>query len=208
MSSSNLWPWAPVLVGVVLIVWVAIAGRVLPEYERAVIFRLGNVLRKPKGPGLVLLLPFGIDRMRKVNLRTVTMNIPPQDIITSDNVTLRVDAVVYSRVVDPVKAVVEIQNYLFATSQAAQTNLRAILGSPPSPTSRRISWLRSSRGNARCSWGRARPRMPAGRRGGRSSRSCSTVWSAKTLPGGPFASLAGIPSSSRSWCPDAWTARS
>src|SRR6266540_4340963 len=102
--------------------------RVLQEYERAVIFRLGNVLRAPKGPGLFLILPFGIDRMRKVNLQTVAMNVPPQDVITRDNVTLRVDAVVYSRVVDPVKAVVEIQNYLFATSQAAQTNLRAILG--------------------------------------------------------------------------------
>jgi regulator of protease activity HflC (stomatin/prohibitin superfamily) len=86
------------------------------------------VLRAPKGPGLFLILPFGIDRMRKVNLQTVAMNVPPQDVITRDNVTLRVDAVVYSRVVDPVKAVVEIQNYLFATSQAAQTNLRAILG--------------------------------------------------------------------------------
>jgi regulator of protease activity HflC (stomatin/prohibitin superfamily) len=102
--------------------------RVLQEYERAVIFRLGNVLRSPKGPGVFFILPFGIDRMRKVNLQTVAMNVPPQDVITRDNVTLRVDAVVYSRVVDPIKAVVEIQNYLFATSQAAQTNLRAILG--------------------------------------------------------------------------------
>jgi regulator of protease activity HflC (stomatin/prohibitin superfamily) len=75
-----------------------------------------------------MILPFGIDRMRKVNLQTVAMNVPPQDVITRDSVTLRVDAVVYSRVIDPVKAVVEIQNYLFATSQAAQTNLRAILG--------------------------------------------------------------------------------
>jgi regulator of protease activity HflC (stomatin/prohibitin superfamily) len=110
------------------VVALATMVRVLQEYERAVIFRLGNVLRAPKGPGLFLILPFGIDRMRKVNLQTVAMNVPPQDVITRDNVTLRVDAVVYSRVVDPVKAVVEIQNYLFATSQAAQTNLRAILG--------------------------------------------------------------------------------
>lgn len=113
---------------ILVVVALATMVRVLQEYERAVIFRLGNVLRAPKGPGLFLILPFGIDRMRKVNLQTVAMNVPPQDVITRDSVTLRVDAVVYSRVVDPVKAVVEIQNYLFATSQAAQTNLRAILG--------------------------------------------------------------------------------
>ena len=113
---------------ILVVVALATMVRVLQEYERAVIFRVGNVLRAPKGPGLFLILPFGIDRMRKVNLQTVAMNVPPQDVITRDNVTLRVDAVVYSRVVDPVKAVVEIQNYLFATSQAAQTNLRAILG--------------------------------------------------------------------------------
>jgi regulator of protease activity HflC (stomatin/prohibitin superfamily) len=113
---------------ILVVVALATMVRVLQEYERAVIFRLGNVLRAPKGPGLFVILPFGIDRMRKVNLQTVAMNVPPQDVITRDNVTLRVDAVVYSRVVDPVKAVVEIQNYLFATSQAAQTNLRAILG--------------------------------------------------------------------------------
>jgi hypothetical protein len=86
------------------------------------------VLAKPKGPGLIFMLPFGIDRIRKVSLQVVAMNVPPQDVITKDNVTMQVDAVVYSRVVDPVRAVVEIQNYLFATSQAAQTNLRAILG--------------------------------------------------------------------------------
>src|SRR6266536_3427953 len=100
------------LLGPAILVVVALASmvRVLQEYERAVIFRLGNVLRAPKGPGLFLILPFGIDRMRKVNLQTVAMNVPPQDVITRDNVTLRVDAVVYSRVVDPVKAVVEIKD--------------------------------------------------------------------------------------------------
>jgi regulator of protease activity HflC (stomatin/prohibitin superfamily) len=121
-----------IVIVIVLLILVVVAlatmVRVLQEYERAVIFRLGNVLRSPKGPGIFFLLPFGIDRMRKVNLQTVAMNVPPQDIITRDSVTLRVDAVVYSRVVEPVRAVVEIQNYLFATSQAAQTNLRAILG--------------------------------------------------------------------------------
>jgi regulator of protease activity HflC (stomatin/prohibitin superfamily) len=101
---------------------------VVQEYERGVIFRLGRVLARAKGPGLIIMLPFGIDRMRKVNLQVVAMNVPPQDVITKDNVTMQVDAVVYSRVTDPVRAVVEVQNYLFATSQSAQTNLRAILG--------------------------------------------------------------------------------
>jgi regulator of protease activity HflC (stomatin/prohibitin superfamily) len=101
---------------------------VLQEYERGVIFRLGRVLAKPKGPGLILMLPFGIDRIRKVNLQVVAMNVPPQDVITKDNITMQVDAVVYSRVVDPIRAVVEVQNYLFATSQSSQTNLRAMLG--------------------------------------------------------------------------------
>jgi regulator of protease activity HflC (stomatin/prohibitin superfamily) len=115
---------------VLILVGIAVATMisVLQEYERGVIFRLGRVLAKPKGPGLILMLPFGVDRIRKVTLQVVAMNVPPQDVITKDNVTMQVDAVVYSRVVDPVRAVVEIQNYLFATSQAAQTNLRAILG--------------------------------------------------------------------------------
>jgi regulator of protease activity HflC (stomatin/prohibitin superfamily) len=121
-----------VLLVIVVLILVGIAAAtmisVLQEYERGVIFRLGRVLAKPKGPGLIFMLPFGIDRIRKVSLQVVAMNVPPQDVITKDNVTMQVDAVVYSRVVDPVRAVVEIQNYLFATSQAAQTNLRAILG--------------------------------------------------------------------------------
>jgi regulator of protease activity HflC (stomatin/prohibitin superfamily) len=121
-----------VLLVIVVLVLAGIAAAtmisVLQEYERGVIFRLGRVLAKPKGPGLIFMLPFGIDRIRKVSLQVVAMNVPPQDVITKDNVTMQVDAVVYSRVVDPVRAVVEIQNYLFATSQAAQTNLRAILG--------------------------------------------------------------------------------
>jgi regulator of protease activity HflC (stomatin/prohibitin superfamily) len=121
-----------VLLVIVVLVLVGIAVAtmisVLQEYERGVIFRLGRVLARPKGPGLILMLPFGIDRIRKVTLQVVAMNVPPQDVITKDNITMQVDAVVYSRVVDPVRAVVEIQNYLFATSQAAQTNLRAMLG--------------------------------------------------------------------------------
>jgi regulator of protease activity HflC (stomatin/prohibitin superfamily) len=113
-----------VLVGIALATMVS----VLQEYERGVIFRLGRVLARAKGPGLILMLPFGIDRIRKVTLQVVAMNVPPQDVITKDNITMQVDAVVYSRVVEPVRAVVEVQNYLFATSQSAQTNLRAILG--------------------------------------------------------------------------------
>ena len=124
--------WVVVLIVVAvlaLIVWGIITMvEVLQEYERGVVFRLGRVKGKPKGPGLIILLPFNIDRMRKVTLQTVAMNVPPQDVITKDNVTMRVDAVVYSRVEKPVLAVVKVQNYLFAVSQAAQTNLRAILG--------------------------------------------------------------------------------
>ena len=108
---------------------VALAGasiRVLREYERAVVFRLGRVIDK-KGPGLVLLVP-AIDRMVRVSLRTVTLNVPPQDVITRDNVPVRVDAVVYFRVVDPDSAVVQVENFHKATSQIAQTTLRSVLG--------------------------------------------------------------------------------
>ena len=100
--------------------------RVLREYERAVIFRLGRLIAT-KGPGLVLLTP-AIDRMVRISLRTVTLNVPPQDVITRDNVTARVDAVVYFRVVDPNCAVVQVENFLKATSQIAQTTLRSVLG--------------------------------------------------------------------------------
>jgi regulator of protease activity HflC (stomatin/prohibitin superfamily) len=124
------WVVILVVLGVIaLIIWGIVSMvSVLNEYERGVVFRLGRVRGKPKGPGLIILLPFGIDRMRKVNLQTVAMNVPPQDVITKDNVTMRVDAVIYARVVDPVLAVVRVQNYLFAVSQSAQTNLRAMLG--------------------------------------------------------------------------------
>jgi regulator of protease activity HflC (stomatin/prohibitin superfamily) len=101
--------------------------RVLREYERAVVFRLGRLVR-PKGPGLIFLVPLGIERMVKVPLRIVTMDIPPQDVITRDNISVKVNAVVYFRVRDAVKAVIEIQDYLFATSQLAQTTLRAVIG--------------------------------------------------------------------------------
>jgi regulator of protease activity HflC (stomatin/prohibitin superfamily) len=100
--------------------------RVVQEYERGVIFRLGRVVPEAKGPGLFFIIPI-IDRMVKANLQIVTLDVPPQDVITRDNVTVRVNAVVYFQVFDPVKSVVEVQNYLFATSQIAQTTLRAIL---------------------------------------------------------------------------------
>src|SRR3954447_8766452 len=114
---------------VLIAAMVALAGasvRVLREYERAVVFRLGRVIDK-KGPGLVLLVP-AVDRMVRISLRTVTLNVPPQDVITRDNVPVRVDAVVYFRVVDPDSAVVQVENFNKATSQIAQTTLRSALG--------------------------------------------------------------------------------
>jgi regulator of protease activity HflC (stomatin/prohibitin superfamily) len=103
------------------------AIRVVREYERLVVFRLGRVRRGEKGPGLVLLIPI-IDRAIKVGLRTVTMDVPPQDIITKDNVSVKVNAVIYFRVVNAQDAVIQVENYLYATSQIAQTTLRSILG--------------------------------------------------------------------------------
>ena len=114
----------------VLIIFVVIivsnAVRILREYERGIVFRLGRLIGV-KGPGIIFLWPV-VDRMVKVSLRTVVMDVPPQDIITKDNVSLKVNAVIYFRVVQPDKAVVEVENYLFATSQLAQTTLRSILG--------------------------------------------------------------------------------
>jgi regulator of protease activity HflC (stomatin/prohibitin superfamily) len=101
--------------------------RVLYEYQRGVIFRLGKLVRA-KGPGLVFLIPFGVDRMRKMDLRIIALDIAPQDTITKDNVSVTVNAVVYFRVADPSKAVVEIEDYYFATSQLAQTTLRSVIG--------------------------------------------------------------------------------
>ena len=118
---------------VVVIIAIFVAGvlisaiKVVKEYERGVIFRLGRVRGGPKGPGLFILLP-SIDRMVKVDLRTVTLDVPPQDVITRDNVPARVNAVVYFRVVDPNKSVLEIENHVLATSQISQTTLRSVLG--------------------------------------------------------------------------------
>ncbi|MBI5140644.1 MAG: slipin family protein [Nitrospirae bacterium] len=100
--------------------------KILKEYERGVVFRFGRI-RPLKGPGLRLIIP-GVDKMVKVGLRTVTMDVPPQDIITRDNITVKVNAVVYFRPIDPIKAVTEVEDYMYATSQIAQTSLRSILG--------------------------------------------------------------------------------
>jgi regulator of protease activity HflC (stomatin/prohibitin superfamily) len=118
-----------VLVAAVLIIvfLVASAVRIVNEYERGVIFRLGRVQGPAKGPGLFFLVPIR-DRMVKIDLRTVTMNVPPQEVITRDNVPARVDAVIYFRVVEPNRAVVEVENYVLATSQISQTTLRSVLG--------------------------------------------------------------------------------
>lgn len=108
----------------------AASFKILTEYERGIIFRLGRCLEEPKGPGLILLIPY-IDRIVKTSLRTITMDVPSQDVITKDNVTLKVNAVIYFRVVDPRKAILVIEDYYFATSQLAQTTLRSVLGSVP-----------------------------------------------------------------------------
>jgi len=111
----------------IVVIWLFNSINVLREYERGVIFRLGRLLPQPKGPGLIFVF-WPIDKIVKVPLRTVTLDVPPQDIITSDNVSVKVNAVVYFRVIDAVKAIVEVENYLYATSQLSQTTLRSVLG--------------------------------------------------------------------------------
>jgi regulator of protease activity HflC (stomatin/prohibitin superfamily) len=115
---------------VLLVIFLAIVlfsgVRILREYERGVIFRLGRLIAQ-KGPGLIFLIPF-VDRMVRIDLRTVTLTVPPQEVITKDNVTVRVTAVAYFRVIDPNKAVTEVENFLLATSQIGQTTLRSVLG--------------------------------------------------------------------------------
>ena len=116
-----------IIIVVFLIVYFLFAAiKILREYERGVVFRLGRLIPL-KGPGLIIIIP-GIDKLVKVSLRTITMDVPPQDIITSDNVTVKVNAVVYFRPMDPSKAITEVEDYFYATSQIAQTALRSILG--------------------------------------------------------------------------------
>ena len=126
MNILDLLPGGGIFV-FLLVAFLASAIRVLNEYQRGVIFRLGRALPSPKGPGLILLIP-GIDKMVKVDLRTVTFDVPAQDIISKDNVTLKVNAVLYFRVTDPMKSVIAIENFMYATSQLAQTTLRSVLG--------------------------------------------------------------------------------
>ena len=111
----------------IVFVIVAMSLRIIPEYERAVVFRLGRVASGVKGPGPILLFPL-IDKMFRISIRTITMDVEPQDVISRDNISLKVNAVLYFRVVDPIKSVCNIENYLYATSQLAQTHLRSILG--------------------------------------------------------------------------------
>ena len=119
---------SPVLILLVLLVLYFLSSvHILNEYERGVVFRLGKLLPQPKGPGVVFVFR-PIDRMVRMSLRTVVFDVPPQDIISRDNVSVKVNAVVYFRVVDPRRAVVEVENYMFATSQLAQTTLRSVLG--------------------------------------------------------------------------------
>jgi regulator of protease activity HflC (stomatin/prohibitin superfamily) len=111
----------------ILILFLVSAIKVAREYERGIIFRLGRLLPEPKGPGLFILIPV-VDRMVKVDLRTITLNIPPQEVITKDNVPVRVNAVAYFRIVEPKAAIVQVENFMVATSQIAQTTLRSVLG--------------------------------------------------------------------------------
>jgi regulator of protease activity HflC (stomatin/prohibitin superfamily) len=117
----------PLIFAIVVVFYLISSIKILAEYERAVIFRLGKLLARPKGPGVSLVF-MPIDRMVRVSLRTVVLDVPPQDVITRDNVSVKVNAVVYFRVMDPNRAIVEVENYNFATSQLSQTTLRSVLG--------------------------------------------------------------------------------
>jgi len=123
-------PVGLLLIAILLVVAIKLTFNVLPEYERGVIFRLGRIARGlygGNGPGLVIIVPF-IDRLVRVSLRTVTMDVPPQDVITKDNVTVKVNAVIYFRVVDQERAIIQVEDYLYATSMMSQTTLRSVLG--------------------------------------------------------------------------------
>src|SRR3954466_2953803 len=121
-------PFSPILIlAAIVVVYLLMSINILAEYERGVIFRLGKLLPQPKGPGVILVFA-PIDRIVRVSLRTVVMDVPPQDVITRDNVSMKVNAVVYFRVVDPRRAIVEVESYHYATSQLAQTTLRSVLG--------------------------------------------------------------------------------
>ena len=118
---------APLIFVLVIALYVLNSIKIINEYERAVVFRLGKVLHEPKGPGVILVF-VPIDRIVRVSLRTIVLDVPPQDVITRDNVSVKVNAVVYFRVMEPRKAIIEVENYHYATSQLAQTTLRSVLG--------------------------------------------------------------------------------
>src|SRR5262245_24850611 len=127
ISREGTMDFSPLFVVVVIIVIYLLSSiKILAEYERGVIFRLGRVLRETKGPGVILVFR-PIDRMVRISLRTEAMEVPAQDVVTRDNVTVKVNAVIYFRIVDPSKAVIEVANYLYATSQLSQTTLRSVL---------------------------------------------------------------------------------
>jgi regulator of protease activity HflC (stomatin/prohibitin superfamily) len=125
MTIETLTGW--IIAAVLLLVILRASIHILPEYERGVLFRLGRVVGEARGPGLIFIIPI-VDRLVRVSLRTLTLDIPPQDIITRDNVTVRVNAVTYFRVIDPNRAILEIEDFRFGTSQIAQTTLRSIIG--------------------------------------------------------------------------------
>jgi regulator of protease activity HflC (stomatin/prohibitin superfamily) len=119
--------WAVIAVLAIILLFLFASIKVAREYERGVIFRLGRLLPTPKGPGLFILIPV-VDRMVRVDLRTITLNVPPQEVITKDNVPVRVNAVAYFRIIEPKAAIVQIENFMVATSQISQTTLRSVLG--------------------------------------------------------------------------------
>lgn len=121
-------PFSPLIIIVGIVVFYLLSViKIMNEYERAVVFRLGRVLSAPKGPGLIFVF-WPLDRVVRVSLRTITLEVPPQDIVTKDNVSVKVNAVTYFRVVNPIRAIIDVENYLYATSQLAQTTLRSVLG--------------------------------------------------------------------------------
>ncbi len=122
-----MWNLGLIIPGMLLLMYLFNCIKIFNEYERGVVFRLGRLVSEPVGPGLTLIL-WPIDQVRRISLRTITLDVPPQDVITKDNVSIKVNAVIYFRVLDPNKAVVDVEDYLFASSQMAQTTLRSVLG--------------------------------------------------------------------------------
>ncbi|MEN6472616.1 MAG: SPFH domain-containing protein [Syntrophaceae bacterium] len=120
-------PYAVITIVVIILLFLFASIKILNEYERAVVFRLGRVMSQPKGPGIIIIIPV-IDRFVRISLRTIVQDVPTQDVITRDNVTVKVNAVIYFRVIEPLKSVIEVENYLYATSQLSQTTLRSVCG--------------------------------------------------------------------------------